>query len=599
MNNKLQASDIECLVSELRASVNNDSLRAFQLFEQLKNEIGDSTTIDVRFDFYRSAANVHINRHEYDVAAKYLDLSLDIARHQNNEEWQIMTGIARGVLLTAMGQLDKAITHFDELEKTAQHTKHYEKYEAHIYMRKGIAYGRLGKLQDCLRCYLIAIKHFDETQSPFRFSIRTNLLTVYMQLKMYKELEETYNWMNSEIHQCDMQSILVFYYANYGVYLNEKGRYPEALAAAEKALHYCNDPKQWSPKSIALRVKADALMHLGKSKLSYLYRLRCLDCLAHTQDYYTISLVHLAIANQLYNAGKVHKAEHHALTGYRMAKENHVIYIHKMALELLANQRLVEQDFESAALYFKELNEVKEDLFNTERAKAVSELQTKYEVAEKEKEAQRLRTEVAEYNLRLLRSQMNPHFIFNSINSINNYILKNNTLSASEYLLRFAKLMRQILDNSSQSFISLKKETEFLNNYLQLEQLRFNHPFTYQIVIDDSIDESEVQIPPLLLQPYIENAIWHGLSHQPKPGKLTVHFAETAEHLTCTIEDNGMGRTQSQQLQKGNKKHESKALHITAERIEKGLNGSVEIIDLYNIENAPSGTRVIIKLPSE
>lgn len=597
MSENLQASDVTQLVSELRAAVNNDTLRAYQIYEQLKKEIGEKNPVEDRFDFYRSAANVHINRHEYDAASAYLDKSQKIAEKENNEEWKIMTGIARGVLLTAMGQLEKATLYFDDLENTAKHTNHFEKYEAHINMRKGIAYGRAGKLQDCLRCYLIAIKHFDEIQSPFRFSIRTNLLTVYLQLKMYKELEETYGWMNKEIHLCEMQSILVFYYANYGVYLNEQGKHNEALSAAEKALQYCTDPKQWSPKSTALRVKADALMHLGNIKLSYLYHLRCIDTLSHTQDYYTISLVHLAIADLLYKAGKKPKADRHAQMGYHMAKEKHITYIHKMALELLAKQRLGEKNYLEAANYFEELNEVKEELFNTERAKAITELQTKYEVAEKEKEAQRLRTEVAEYNLRLLRSQMNPHFIFNSINSINNFVLQNKGTQASDYLLRFANLMRQILDNSSQTSISLKKEIDFLDNYLQLEQLRFNIPFEYRITVCDSLDTTDVKIPPLLLQPYIENAIWHGLSHKSDGGKIEIEISEVNDVLICSIQDDGVGRTQNKLLQQNKKKHESKAMHITEERITKGLNGSVKIIDLYNDDSAACGTRVEIKIP--
>ncbi|MBL7778643.1 MAG: histidine kinase [Chitinophagales bacterium] len=597
MSENLQASDVTQLVSELRAAVNNDTLRAYQIYEQLKNEIGEKTPVEDRFDFYRSAANVHINRHEYDAASAYLDKSQKIAEKENNEEWKIMTGIARGVLLTAMGQLEKATLYFDDLENTAKHTNHFEKYEAHINMRKGIVYGRAGKLQDCLRCYLIAIKHFDEIQSPFRFSIRTNLLTVYLQLKMYKELDETYAWMNREIHLCEMQSILVFYYANYGVYLNEQGKHNEALSAAEKALQYCTDPKQWSPKSTALRVKADALMHLGKTNLSYLYRLRCLDTLSHTQDYYTLSLVHLAIADQLYKAGKGNKANTFAQMGYQMAKEKHIIFIHKMALELLANRKLQEENFMEAANYFKELTEVKEELFNTERAKAVSELQTKYEVAEKEKEAQRLRTEVAEYNLRLLRSQMNPHFIFNSINSINNYVLKNESGNASDYLIKFAQLMRQILEYSSQTHIPLQKEIDFLENYLLLERLRFNIPFDYQIIISNNLDTADIKIPPMLLQPYIENAIWHGLSHKPDSGKIIIEFTETTDSLLCRIDDNGVGRIKSKELLVHKNKHESKAMHITEERITKGLNGSVNVIDLYTDNHTPCGTRVELNIP--
>src|SRR4030095_410376 len=117
-----------------------------------------------------------------------------------------------------------------------------------------------------------------------------------------------------------------------------------------------------------------------------------------------------------------------------------------------------------------------------------------------------------------LRAQMNPHFIFNSLNSINMFILENNKLQASEYLSKFSRLVRLILQNSQKILIPLEKELEALQLYLELEALRFDQSFEYKILMDDEVDTSVLRVPPLIIQPYAENAIWHGLMHKKEKG---------------------------------------------------------------------------------
>jgi LytS/YehU family sensor histidine kinase len=208
-----------------------------------------------------------------------------------------------------------------------------------------------------------------------------------------------------------------------------------------------------------------------------------------------------------------------------------------------------------------------------------------------------LRSEVAEYNLRLLRSQINPHFIFNSINSINNFILKNNTQVASHYLIRFSQLMRQMLENSALEKVTLHKEVEFLQNYLELEQLRFLVPFYFSIQIDKKIDPSDIQLPPMLLQPYLENAIWHGLRHKAGKGEISITFMEINQTLCITITDTGVGREAAQQLHSAESHHQSKGMKITEERITRGLGGTISVRDRLDSEMQVAGTIVEIKIP--
>ncbi|MCB0616605.1 MAG: histidine kinase, partial [Phaeodactylibacter sp.] len=157
---------------------------------------------------------------------------------------------------------------------------------------------------------------------------------------------------------------------------------------------------------------------------------------------------------------------------------------------------------------------------------------------------------LADVEMSALRAQMNPHFLFNSLNSIDSFIIRNETQKASEYLNNFARLIRLILQNSRSNYVSLKDEVEAIELYLQMENLRFRDKFTYEVRIDECIELSSIDIPPMLIQPYIENAIWHGLMHKEdkSQGKVTFSVAKENGFLQCVIEDNGIGREQAKEL---------------------------------------------------
>jgi ligand-binding sensor domain-containing protein len=209
---------------------------------------------------------------------------------------------------------------------------------------------------------------------------------------------------------------------------------------------------------------------------------------------------------------------------------------------------------------------------------------------------------IAEMELKALKAQMNPHFIFNSIASIQHFIWKNNPDEADKYLSKFSKLIRNVLINSTHEYISLEVELQTLELYIQLERLRFSSGFTYILVVDESISKEQAQIPPLIIQPYVENAIWHGLMHlNGKVGELKIEVKKTGNSLKCSIDDNGIGRNQSMSIKKASK-HRSLGLSITKERLENlntlyQSNLSVEIIDKYLENGSPAGTTVNIFIP--
>jgi len=171
--------------------------------------------------------------------------------------------------------------------------------------------------------------------------------------------------------------------------------------------------------------------------------------------------------------------------------------------------------------------------------------------------------------LKSMRSQMNPHFIFNALNSVNSFIAVNDERSANRYLSEFSVLMRSVLENSDEDFIPLTKEIELLELYVKLEHNRFKDKFDYNIHIDESILLNEYSIPPMLLQPYIENAIWHGLRYKKEKGKLQISMLQkNNEAITILIEDDGIGREKSIEMKTKNQlKQKSKGMSTIKKRI--------------------------------
>ena len=310
-------------------------------------------------------------------------------------------------------------------------------------------------------------------------------------------------------------------------------------------------------------------------------------------------------------------------------------------------------------IYYKDLwFELNDSIYNIEKSKAIADIQTRYETEKKDREieslhkdneiqklqleenvqrtkAQRLlflvfvfvlisivliiwfiyknykkqqtiNQQKLEYQKilteqKMLRTQMNPHFIYNSLNSIQSFISSEQSYEAEKYLAKFAKLIRDILENSRADFISLDKEIEVLQLYLSLEQLRFENRFTFEIYVESSIEEDFISIPPMLVQPFVENAILHGFKNRTN-GKLNINFLEKENCIICEIEDNGIGRKASANKET-KKNHQSLATVITQERLNT-LSRELKKDAWFTIEDKfdsktqnPLGTKVTLQIP--
>jgi ligand-binding sensor domain-containing protein/cbb3-type cytochrome oxidase subunit 3 len=228
-------------------------------------------------------------------------------------------------------------------------------------------------------------------------------------------------------------------------------------------------------------------------------------------------------------------------------------------------------------------------------------------IKKKANEAQQkliMEKELIELEHKALRLQMNPHFIFNALNSIQSQIGTNNEQNARFYLAKFSKLMRQILDNSRNSLITLKDEIDMLENYLLIEKFCNDNKFEYSITIDENLETDFIKIPPMILQPFVENAIKHGMKYlQDKKGQIDLMLVESENEIVCTITDNGIGRKKSAELNKNSRDafHKSTALIVTEERLNllknNSASNSINIIDLYDENGNATGTKVEVKIP--
>ena len=249
-------------------------------------------------------------------------------------------------------------------------------------------------------------------------------------------------------------------------------------------------------------------------------------------------------------------------------------------------------------LYRFQINQIRR-----KEAFKLKEIENKQLLAETKQKEVELKLLASETETAVLRLQMNPHFIFNSMSSISSYILQKDVEMANEFLVHFSKLMRKILDFAAEPFLCISDEIDLLETYLEIEKMRLPGGFSYHLRIDENIDPEDVKLPTMILQPFVENAIWHGLASVNYQRVIHVGFQVNQKTLICTVEDNGKGINST--LEKSANSffyHESKSLSITRKRIKllgqkENFACSLDLIDKKNAGNSYTGTIVRLCLP--
>ena len=614
------------------------ALMAYALADKNRYNIGKATAL-------KQIGNYHMFQNKYSEALQYYDSALFFIKNKD-KALPLVTILMnnKGVIYDMMGDFSNALSYYKEalkIRRTIDDYKgiaqnlhniggvYYQKGDYDIaidyllqslkieektgntegigqtYVNIGSIYSDIGEWEQSIIYLQLALSIFQKTGS-------NNIIPVLLNLGIYNllngnNIEQSEKYLTMALDksvEAKEEAFLPEIYYNLGKVNLLKGDYAKAKKFTDNAIHLTLVSGNKNILAQAYALMGD--IHTEKKEV------------ARAKQYYEQSLAiskELGLKNKMANTYKA-----------------------------LADLHSLKQDYKNAYGFLTAYATLKDSVFSEEKHKQIAEMQVKYDVEQKENELALLSKEnelqklqfkqsriifiallllltlsssllilvfqkkrlkannnALELQQRLLRLQMNPHFIFNSVAAIQHYMLKNNPLEASSYLSRFANLMRNILYQSSMEFIALSKEIEMLEDYLKLQKLRLNNKFQYAITVDDTIDTEITAIPPLLLQPFIENAIEHGLLEKGiADGKIDLEIVSHENTLIFKIEDNGIGRKAAAHNRQ--EQHHSVATEIIRTRLillrqSYPKAPDFRITDLYDSVGKEAGTRIMVTLP--
>jgi len=589
----------------------------------------------------------------YDTAFMYFTRSLSISE-QNHDTANMEISLRNiGYLFLDKGEYYNAYRYFSrdlELAWAVNDSTNIVRGLENI----GIYYVKTGNQEKAVECLIRALK-ITKARNNIKREI-TLLINLAASLGELDKIDKSKVYLEEALRLAvninDTASIASIN-LNLGHFYKNKNSYDSALNCFNKALELYLKIRR------ANRI-VKSYLHRGEVYLLMKDYDQSFNDLNKALDLAEKSGMKIAKASALFNLGKAYyekKDYNRAISFYSranlLALSENVKDIVKDTYLALFEVYEKTGDFKTSLKYHKLYTSVKDIIFNEANNEKILELETRYETEKKESEIQLLKkseeiqakeisrqktrtntiliitgliiivgllifnrgklkqkqysTELEKNNIeiqqRLLRAQMNPHFIFNSLNSIQSYIAANNTFVAMSYLSKFARLMRLILENTRQSYVTLENEINTLELNIELEKIRFKDKYDYKIEAEPSINTEEILIPPMLLQPFVENAIKHGLLKLKKKGMLKISYAVADSLLICNINDNGIGREASAEFNKHHRvQHKSLGMEVTGERINMLKNQtskdiSVIITDLKDENGQACGTNVELRIP--
>lgn len=441
-------------------------------------------------------------------------------------------------------------------------------YEADAWLRLGdIGMEKDSNFVYAIEQYQKSVKIYEQLQDTGKISFL--LLRIGWNQYLNNELDSA---LNTFLHSLEYSlpihrlTAITNAYGNIGTIYRDKKEYNKAIKSYKKSIEYSYEAKDW----------------------------------------YNLSWLHADMAKMYANQGN-----------YKQAYENHILHkkfsdsleMKRYSSQLSAARTKYETEAANQQLELLQLK-LKQHSFYTYGfagliliALVIGFLVFRQIRINSKRKITEMNHKISEVTQKNLRQQMNPHFIFNTLNSIQYYMYQHDKISTNNYLTKFSMLMRKTLENSQHTAIPIKDELDALELYLELESLRFKEKFDYQIEVDDDIDVLIHKIPTMLIQPYVENAICHGLMNKDDKGFLNVNLQLVHDHIMCTIEDNGIGREAAMEIHDNkNKNHNSLGTKITESRLNLvnalyGKNMKIEYTDMKDDAGEPCGTRVVIQIP--
>ncbi|MBC7826878.1 MAG: tetratricopeptide repeat protein [Chitinophagaceae bacterium] len=592
-----------------RAQSSNTIADSLQQLLRAKPE-KDSNRVTILLNLSHSI--VHENP---DSSMKIAEQALVLSRELKWQKGIALSVRQKGLIYYFQSDFVKAIEFSQQALKEASSLKH-TLLDASIYNNIANVYADMGYHEKALDYYMKLLDAAKQARHRiYEMNALINIGTVYLEQKKYSRALEYLNQGLAIAKADNNNSIASSVYNNIGIAYKNMNRLQESLQNLEQSFNLAKESNNLNTMAVSLSDMAEVFIMLKDYKKA--------------QQYASESLKYSAPLKALQWQGNAYQILSLALEKQGRYQESMDAYKNHVMLrdsvmndekKQEINRKEIQFEFEKKEALLKAENEKKVALANAEinRQRIVRNAviggilvllvstvtglilyKRKRDAEQQQKEAE-FKTRVTDTEMKALRAQMNPHFIFNSLNSVADYMAKNNTKLADEYLTKFAKLMRMILENSEQKEVLLVEDLKALELYMQLEALRMNHKFTYEIKVDEEIDQENTLVPPLILQPFVENSIWHGIAQKDGHGKITIKIKKEGGMINCIVEDDGIGRTQSSVLappldQSGKK---SLGMKITTARIDiiNKVKKSAAAIQLSDLQQ---GTRVEVKLPLE
>ena len=616
---------------------------AQQVQADLKKALKEATTDTAKVNVYNKLADQFKNSAPDSVAFyanKAASLSTSIKYTLGSANAALNTGnfnILTGNYDAALASFKSAQHKFESLLKTQPADKALKNGTARAFASEGIVYTQQSNYYMALENYQKALKIYEEIGQKTNISkALNNIGIVYKSQSNYPKALE-YLKKALKIQEAIGEENAAITLTNIGVIYFETGKNSDALHNYNRAA------------TLFVHIKNPVGLALLDNYLGDYYKKQ--NDTANALDYYKQSLkLYESVQNKfgaslaLYNIGKLYFDLNNYTESMVYAQQS-LVYAKAIGVldqtyhseKLVSDLYAVQNNPDASFAHYKNYIVARDSINNQENNKKFAKAEMNFEYQKKEallaeqnkrqkqfiifaalgtllliilvlviynrmqvKRRLTLQKEVAEYEQKALHLQMNPHFVFNCLGAISSFIVQNGTDSALKYLSKFSKLMRLTLEYSKGSLIPIDKEIESLQNYLELEQLRFNNKFEFHIESSPKI-EFNMGLPPLLIQPFVENAILHGVVPKEGNGRIDVDFDVKNGQLICTVSDNGIGLTESKQLKVDSvTAHKSMAMEITKKRLEimesvTLKSAQIEIEELK--DNQQSGTRVTLRLP--
>lgn len=609
---------------------------------------------------YNDAANI-IMGYNPQKALQYAEKALDISTKAKNVDEAYFSMLTIGNAYYEMGRYQEVLeTDLEILELYGDQIN--DSRLAQLHTQIGNDYQLLKNynkaIEHLLRSMEIIIKSENKESKTLQESLmvnHTNTGIIFTELENYEKAREHFDKAMELSKQFGDSTQMMFLYNNMGIIFQRQNKYKQAIESYSSAQQLMTKYGSKANNTVLLLNMSKVYALLGEEDKALEVALHAIRMAEELGDENKIAKLSNNIADIYLKTNQSEKAIPHIRKSLELGRKNNYIEVMNIGYNLLSKFYASKGNYREAYLAKEKFAGLKDSLYDVEMASRITEIQTRFETEKKEQEIEllkknaeiqdlkirrqqtfnyalggmafliaiagilgfsrekekqkRIRSEMGRKHLeteqKLLRAQINPHFMFNALNSVQSYISGNDNLKAMSFLAKFSQLMRSILENSRKSMVSLEEEINTLTLYMELEAMRFKNTFDFQIRVDKKLRPSKTFIPPMLVQPFVENAVKHAFRDLDKKGKLTIDFNRENGTVHCVVEDNGVGRAKSLNQKRGaGKQHVSLGMQVTRERLEtlkseKKSPAGFEVTDLKSAEGKASGTRVNITMPYE